>query len=151
MSLVEVRVSLERVAPTCVPQVRAFIDLQIEAGLGTETELSMRLVDDHTWLGCFTLARKHSRSFLYRLGLVAHSGVAWSVQIAETGTQNILLADGDTFDTAKCWLVGSCSAAVAEPSRRAAALSLSDRSRRFASEGRRLRIVHCLEANEHEA
>jgi hypothetical protein len=46
--------------------------------------------------------------FLYRIGLAAHAGAAWSITVHDGAGQKQLLSDSDVAPLTKCWLVGTC-------------------------------------------
>jgi hypothetical protein len=107
MSLIDLRLSLELQSRLPTPEVRAFIDLQPELGLGSERELPLRQ-RGREWVGTFAIGEVGPRSFLYRVALAAHRGARWDLAIYERRSGATLLADSDTLELTKCWLVGSC-------------------------------------------
>jgi hypothetical protein len=110
MALIDLRMSLNVEAGAAAPEVRAFIDLQPERGLGSEIELPLRRRGKREWVGTFAVGESQPRYFLYRVALAAHVGASWELLIRERGSRTPLLTDADTFTLAKCWLVGSCDA-----------------------------------------
>jgi len=107
MHQLEFHVRLEAEAD-CLPEVRAWIDLQPDAGLGSETELCLRRAPLNTWVGSFATPLSSAGYFLYRIGLVAHPGALWSLRIRQTHDDREVLSDGDVAPLAKSWLVGTC-------------------------------------------
>lgn len=93
-----------------VPEVRAYVDLQPDRGLGSEIELPLRRRGKREWVGTFAVGASQPRYFLYRVALAAHVGASWELLIRERGSGTPLLTDADTVTLAKCWLVGSCDA-----------------------------------------
>jgi len=124
MALIDLRMSVNVHAGQSAPEVRAFIDLQPDRGLGSEIELPLRLRGKrestsrrreaparcHQWVGSFAVGDSQPRYFLYRVALAAHVGASWELLIRERGSGTPLLADADTLTLAKYWLVGSCDA-----------------------------------------
>jgi hypothetical protein len=110
MALIDLRMSLIVDSSEPTPEVRAFIDLQPDRGLGSEIELPLRRRSKREWVGTFAVGDSQPRYFLYRVALAAHVGASWELLIRERGENTPLLADADTFTLAKCWLVGSCDA-----------------------------------------
>jgi hypothetical protein len=109
MALIDLRMSLS-VDTGQSAEVRAWIDLQPDQGLGSEIELPLRRRGRREWVGTFAVGEAQPRYFLYRVALAAHVGASWEMQIRERGSGTLLLTDADTFTLAKCWLVGSCDA-----------------------------------------
>jgi hypothetical protein len=110
MALIDLRMSLNVEPARSAPEVRAFVDLLPERGLGSEIELPLRRRGSREWVGTFAIGADQPRYFLYRVALAAHVGAAWELLIRERGAQSPLLTDADTLTLAKCWLVGSCDA-----------------------------------------
>jgi hypothetical protein len=107
MPLIDLRLSLE-VDPEHQAEVRAFIDLQPHLGLSSEMELPLRRRGKNEWVGTFAMGEEQPCYFLYRVALAAHAGASWELVVRERKSGVKLLADSDTFEIAKCWLVGSC-------------------------------------------
>lgn len=108
MTLIDLRFSLE-VDPACGrnAEIRAWIDLQPEVGLGSEIELPLRRTGKREWIGTFGLGRAGLPYFLYRIGIAAHEGAAWELTIRQRGG-GVLIHDADVSTLAKSWLVGNC-------------------------------------------
>jgi hypothetical protein len=108
MPLIDLRLSLDLDPQQPQPEVRAFIDLQPNLGLSSEMELPLRKRGKRDWVGSFALGEGQACYFLYRVALAAHAGASWELVFRERKSGVELLADSDTFEIAKCWLVGSC-------------------------------------------
>jgi hypothetical protein len=111
MALIEVRIALESTLVDVTPEVRAWVDLSPDGGLGSERELPLQRDGAHEWIGAFVV--RDSLDFLYRVGLLAHPGARWSLCLRHRGSNRELLSDCDTLPLAKSWLVGSCRVASA--------------------------------------
>lgn len=147
MTLIDLRFSLDAEPDRSVcTEVRAWIDLQPEVGLGSEIELPLRRLGARDWLGSFALGRAGLPYFLYRIGLAANEGAAWELNIRQRGA-GVLMHDADVSTMAKCWLVGNCDiplprelqSATGNDSARAAAGNLLGGPARFGA-GRHLRL-----------
>jgi hypothetical protein len=110
MALIELSMKVHTEPGRPSPEVRAFIDLRPEQGLGSEIELPLRRRGKREWIGTFAIGEIQPRHFLYRIALAAHIGASWELVIRERGADGSLLCDADTLSLAKCWLVGSCDA-----------------------------------------
>lgn len=110
MALIDLRMSVNTDPGRPNPEVRAWIDLRPELGLGSEIELPLRRRGKREWVGTFAVGEAQPRYFLYRVALAAHIGASWELTIRKRGATTPLLCDADTFSLAKCWLVGSCDA-----------------------------------------
>ena len=113
MSLLLIRIGLELKTPV-VPEVRAWIDLQPDAALASEVELPLNRVSSAVWTARLLTSPNASGYFLYRVGLAAHPGAAWSITVHDSNGQNELLNDGDVAPMTKCWLVGTCPFRIVE-------------------------------------
>lgn len=109
MALIEVCVQLHVEAGFDVPEVRLWVDLLPEDGLSTEIELPLRRRGERQWTGAFSLREDGPRSFLYRVGVVAHAGASWALAFRDRGTGRELLADSDLLGGNKAWFTGNCS------------------------------------------
>jgi hypothetical protein len=108
MALINLKMSVDSDAALPGPEVRAWIDLRPEFGLGSEIELPLRRRGKREWVGTFAVGDREPRYFLYRVALAAHIGASWELTIRRRGATTPLLCDADTLSIAKCWLVGSC-------------------------------------------
>lgn len=112
MSLLLIRIGLELTTPV-EPEVRAWIDLHPDAALASEVELPLQRSSGSVWSARLLTAPNASGYFLYRIGLAAHPGAAWSITVQDAATQRQLLTDGDVAPLTKCWLVGTCPFRIA--------------------------------------
>jgi hypothetical protein len=108
MALIELALMLELRAASSPPDVRAWIDLWPELGLDSEIELPLTRHDPQRWMGLFTVGDGLPDYFLYRIGVVAHSGGAWSLTVRRRGRGCVLLRDEDELALPKLWLAGTC-------------------------------------------
>ena len=120
MPLIEVLLTLEFDESRCSPQVRAWLDLQPERDLRSEVGLPLERVRDHEWRGAFTIGDREPGHFLYRIGLAAHEGAHWTLELRHHARGRCLpiLTDSDSFALRKQWLVGSCALPHPIPSTR---------------------------------
>ena len=107
MALIELNVSLAAEQHGCRPEVRVFVDLMPDNGLASEREVPL-VPRDGQWHGAFAVSDDLPQAFLFRFGLVAHTGAAWSYRITHRGLGRELAADADLLPQSKCWIVGSC-------------------------------------------
>jgi hypothetical protein len=111
MALIDLSISL-----TCKPfihrEVRMFVDVSPGEGLGRECEVAL-VRGTEGWSGAFEVPDDHSDLILFRLGLCAEEGGLWSLRMAHRELGHEILFDGDQLALAKCWIVGTCSLAVA--------------------------------------
>jgi hypothetical protein len=114
MSLLLIRIGLE-LTTTVEPEVRAWVDLHPDAALASEVELPLLRSSDSVWSARLLTSPNASGYFLYRIGLAAHPGAAWSITVQDVATQSQLLTDGDVAPLTKCWLVGTCPFRVVRP------------------------------------
>jgi hypothetical protein len=108
MSLLLIRIGLQLTSPV-VPEVRAWIDLHPEAALASEIELPLERASDTIWSARLLMSSNGSGYFLYRIGMAAHAGAAWSLTVHDHSGQRELLSDSDVAPLTKCWLVGTCA------------------------------------------
>jgi hypothetical protein len=87
------------------PDVRIWVDPDMLAGLGTETELALRSYANNCWSSAFTVTERASIGFMYRIGITADPGTVWSLEVRECG--RAVLNDSDTVAMPKEWLVGT--------------------------------------------
>ncbi len=106
MTLIDLRFSMDS-QPEDGSEVRAWIDLQPDVGLGSEIELPLRRLGGREWAGSFALGRLELPYFLYRIGIAGREGATWELSIRQRGG-GLLMLDADVSTMAKCWLVGSC-------------------------------------------
>ena len=119
MTLIDLRFSMDTdLASRAGSEVRAWIDLQPNVGLGSEIELPLRRRGTRDWLGSFALGRTELPYFLYRIGIAGHEGAAWELSIRQRGGA-VLMHDADISTMAKCWLVGSCDIPIPQEMRSA--------------------------------
>lgn len=108
MTLIDLRFSMDCKLEDECSEVRAWIDLQPDVGLGSEIELPLRRRGAREeWVGTFGLGRTALPYFLYRIGIAGREGIAWELSIRQRGGR-LLMHDADVSTMAKCWLVGSC-------------------------------------------
>lgn len=107
MSLLLIRIGLNLTTPV-VPEVRAWIDLHPDAALASEVELPLERDSESMWSARLLTSPNGSGYFLYRIGLAAHAGAAWSITVHDREGQRQLLSDSDVAPLTKCWLVGTC-------------------------------------------
>jgi hypothetical protein len=118
------------------PEARFFVDLDPCDTLRSEIEVALIPEPGGLFRGMFRLEPTAREQFFYRVGLCASPGSAWTLRIRSAARDQDLLDDGDTLDTAKCWLVGTCTLAAARDGRVVALDAY--RSRRAARAHRRL-------------
>jgi hypothetical protein len=116
---IDVRVTLKVHEAGCVPQVRIWVDLEPERGLGNELELALR-ERDGDWVGSFRVDERRTNGFLYRLGLFAHPGAHFWLHVRMRELERELLVDGDLLAASKSMLVGTCAVGCAGRSARRA-------------------------------
>lgn len=94
-------------------QVRVWIDNELSSDLSSEHELQLVRDDEASWSGLFSA---EGDGFVYRVGICASPGTAWSLSVRdEAGQGDELLFDSDLLTMAKEWLLGTCEAPVDEP------------------------------------
>lgn len=108
MARIELSVSLELNA-ACVPEVRAWLDLDPHQGLSSEIELPLTESAKGVWRGVFHVDETRCEHFAYRVGLCAHLEAEWSLRFRHAELDRDLLVDSDRLMIAKCWLIGNCS------------------------------------------
>ena len=96
---------------SAVAQVRVWIDSQLTSDLSSEHELELVRDDEASWSGLFSAS---GEGFVYRVGICAAPGTAWSLSVREANNGDELLFDSDLLTMAKEWLVGSCEPAELE-------------------------------------
>ena len=111
MAVIEMFFSLYSNDIDSVSEVRAFIDQQPEAGLGTEMELFLSRRGRRQWHATFVIDASKSAEFFYRIGVVAQPETEWELRIHQRGVPRDLLVDRDQVARPKSWLGGTCSAA----------------------------------------
>jgi hypothetical protein len=93
---------------TGTAQVRVWIDNELTSDLSSEQELELSRDDEASWSGLFSA---EGEGFVYRVGICAAPGTAWSLSVRDAGGEgDELLFDSDLLTMAKEWLVGSCEA-----------------------------------------
>src|SRR5690348_16796011 len=107
MSLLLIRIGLQLTTPV-VPEVRAWVDLHPDAALASEVELPLERNSETEWSARLLTSANGSGYFLYRIGLAAHAGAAWSITVHDGAGHKQLLSDSDVAPLTKCWLVGTC-------------------------------------------
>jgi hypothetical protein len=150
MALIELSMYVHTEPGRPSPEVRAFIDLRPEQGLGSEIELPLRRRGKRQWVGAFAVGETQPRHFLYRIALAAHIGASWELVIRKRGADASLLCDADTLSLAKCWLVGSCDAPCEQQRRQQPAHGRTFDSARGAT-ACRLLLASTLGATRHLA
>jgi len=94
-------------------QIRVWIDDELSSDLSSEHELKLVRDDEASWSGLFSA---ESDRFVYRVGICAQPGTAWSLSVRdEAGEGDELLFDADLLTMAKEWLLGTCEAQTDEP------------------------------------
>jgi hypothetical protein len=112
MTLIDLHFSLETDGRNRdTSEVRAWIDLQPDVGLGSEIVLPLRRRGARDWHGSFGVGRNGLNYFLYRIGIAGHEGAAWELTLRERRGA-VLMHDADVSTMAKYWLVGSCDIPV---------------------------------------
>lgn len=102
-------------------QVRVWIDSQLTSDLSSEHELELVRDDEASWSGLFSA---EGEGFVYRVGICAAPGTAWSLSVRDAaGNGDELLFDSDLLTMAKEWLVGSCEPTTDESDDRNDSLS----------------------------
>lgn len=109
MALIEVCVQLCIESGSHPPEVRLWVDPLPDEGLNTEIELPLRQRGERQWTGAFSLREDGPRSFLYRLGVVAHAGASWALSFRDRGADRELLTDSDLLGGNKAWFTGNCT------------------------------------------
>lgn len=108
MARIELSVSLE-LNTACVPEVRAWLDLDPHQGLSSEIELPLTQSARSVWRGFFHVDETRCEHFAYRVGLCAQLEAEWSLRFRHTEHDCDLLVDSDRLMIAKCWLIGNCN------------------------------------------
>src|SRR5690349_20622633 len=108
MGLVELSVSVRSVQSRIVQQSLTWAWLDPDADSHREFELPLLLHADWRWVGVMGFAETSAENFFYRLGIVAHAGAEWSLNVRDRTTGRDILFDTDMLTSAKCWLIGSC-------------------------------------------
>jgi hypothetical protein len=109
MTWIDIEVQLLLHDPGCMPEVKVWVDLEPESGLAAETALPLQFQPGQRWVGSLLWMNMAVHSFSYRLGLVAHPGAEFWLNIHDRRLGAPLLYDGDRLEAAKCMLVGTCS------------------------------------------
>jgi hypothetical protein len=88
-------------------QVRVWIDTELGGDLSCEQEIDLvRDDEESSWSGLFSA---DGEAFIYRVGIRATPGTAWSLSVRDASTDgDELLFDSDLLTMAKEWLIGSC-------------------------------------------
>lgn len=88
-------------------QVRVWIDTELGGDLSCEQEIDLvRDDEESSWSGLFSA---EGEAFIYRVGIRATPGTAWSLSVRDAGSDgDELLYDSDLLTMAKEWLIGSC-------------------------------------------
>ena len=116
MGWIDMHVTLTLYEPECVPQVRLWVDLEPERAFGNELQLALRQVGPD-WSGSFHVdERTATAGFIYRLGVFAHRGAHFWLNVRDRERARELLADGDALPASKTMLVGTCPFACSERS-----------------------------------
>jgi hypothetical protein len=119
MTMIDLRFSIETDGrKRAESEVRAWIDLKPEVGLGSEIELPLRRRGTCEWHGSFAAGRAGLPYFLYRIGIAGREGAAWELSIRQRGG-TVLMHDADVSTMAKYWLVGSCDIPIPQGMRSA--------------------------------
>lgn len=93
-------------AEVCDAQVRVWIDTELTGDLSCEQELDLARDADTSWSGLFSAP---SGLFMYRVGICAAPGTAWSLCVRQAAADGgEVLFDSDKLTMAKEWLIGSC-------------------------------------------
>jgi hypothetical protein len=109
MELYELTFALEESTNQDQIRVRAWIDSDMDAGLGNEAELPLVKASGARWSGTFTLRANKPFAFAYRIGLLTEPGARWSLVIRRRErAESVLLEDADVVTTRKEWLLGTC-------------------------------------------
>jgi hypothetical protein len=87
-------------------QVRLWIDTELGGDLDCEQEVELVSAEEASWSGLFSAKRE---AFMYRVGICATPGTAWSLSVRDARANGReLLFDSDMLVMAKEWLIGSC-------------------------------------------
>lgn len=87
-------------------QVRAWIDTELTGDLSCEQEIDLVRDEEASWSGLFSM---EGEMFMYRVGIRAAPGTAWSLSVRNAGSEGgELLFDSDLLTMTKEWLIGSC-------------------------------------------
>lgn len=87
-------------------QIRLWVDSELGGDLDCEQEVDLVRDEEASWSGLFSAERE---SFIYRVGICATPGIAWSLSVRDARANgHELLFDADMLIMAKEWLVGSC-------------------------------------------
>jgi hypothetical protein len=105
---IELRLSLAADLAGPRPQVRAFVDLDLEQELDREIELAVDLNDRGEWATAFVVPKAGAHRFHYRIGVAAREGTPWALVVSQLRTGRILLSDADSLAFSKNWFVGTC-------------------------------------------
>jgi hypothetical protein len=105
MAAYELHFAIDGKSANRTPDVRIWVDPDLEAGLGTETELSLRSHAENCWSSAFMVCARNTNAFMYRIGIAAEPGMVWTLEVRERG--RAVLSDSDTVSMPKEWLVGT--------------------------------------------
>ena len=88
-------------------QVRVWIDTELGGDLSCKQEIDLvRDDEESSWSGLFSA---EGEAFIYRVGIRATPGTAWSLSVRDARSDGEeLLYDSDLLTMAKEWLIGSC-------------------------------------------
>jgi hypothetical protein len=94
-------------------QVRVWIDTELGGDLSCEQEIDLVRDDEEaSWSGLFSA---EGEAFIYRVGICATPGTAWSLSVRDASNDGgELLFDSDLLTMAKEWLIGSCEPSASE-------------------------------------
>lgn len=108
MTPIELSISLE-LSSACNPEVRAWLDLAPNQGLGTEVEVGLQADAHGAWRAVIEVDERACEPIAYRIGVVAHPEATWSLRIRERSAECDLLFDSDALPSTKAWLLGNFS------------------------------------------
>ena len=94
-------------------QVRVWIDTELGGDLSCEQEIDLvRDDEESSWSGLFSA---EGEAFIYRVGIRATPGTAWSLSVRDASSDGEeLLYDSDLLTMAKEWLIGSCDPSTSD-------------------------------------